>query len=164
MKNLKCCLVFIVVFLTFPLTGQVTVTGTAYSEIVELATANETVQLNFGRFTPETGGGSITLSPEGIRMANGNVKLVDGAYSQAIFTITGSGNNTLDVILPSTPQYLYHFNSINKMYIDRWTYSIPKTSSDEVIINIGASLNFGSMDSNPAGMYQGTYQVIFNYN
>ena len=97
-------------------------------------------------------------------MANGNIKLVEGGFSQGVFIITGSGNNSINVLLPSTPQYLYHFNSINRMYLDKWTYNIPKVTSGNIIINIGATLNVGSPESNPAGMYQGKYQVIFGYN
>lgn len=164
MKNLKSCLVIFTVFMTCSTYGQISVTGTAYTEIVPIASANETVQMNFGRFYPEAGGGSITISPEGIRMANGNVKLLDGAFSQGIFTITGSEINSVNVSFPVTPQLLYHTNSINTIYLDQWTFSIPISTSGEVIVNIGATLNFGSLDSNPSGLYVGTYQIIFTYN
>jgi hypothetical protein len=163
MKKFKSCLIIIAVSLTYSSYGQISVTGTAYTEIVSIASANETVQLKFGRFYPEAGGGSITLSPEGIRMASGNVKLLDGNYSQGVFTITGSENNSLSILLPSTPLLLYHNNSINTIYLDRWTYSIPKTTSGDLYVNIGATLNFGPLESNPPGLYTGTYQVIFSY-
>ena len=163
MKNFKSCLIIIAVSLTYSSFAQISVTGTAYTEIVSLATANETVQLNFGRFYPEAGGGSITLSPEGIRMAYGNVKLLDGPYSQGVFTIAGSENNSLNIMLPTTPQLLYHNNSINTISLDQWTYYIPKTTSGDVYVNIGATLNFGPLESNPPGLYTGTYQIIFSY-
>jgi len=70
MKKYKSWLALFALLLTCYSYGQISVTGTAYTEIVPIASANETVQLNFGRFYPEAGGGSITISPEGIRMAN----------------------------------------------------------------------------------------------
>jgi hypothetical protein len=144
--------------------AQVTVTGTAYTEIVPLATINETIQLNTGRFSVLENGGSITITPEGSRLAKGSVILLDGPFSQASFTIKGSDNNSLSVLLPTTPQLLFHSNSVNSIYLDKWTYEIPKLSNGLVIINVGATLNFKSPESNPAGVYTGKYQIIFFYN
>lgn len=164
MKHKRTFLLVLAIGLVLKATGQVTVTGTAYTEILNLVAAAEIVQMNFGKFSPDNGGGSITITPEGKRVTNGNIKIFEGPYSQGVFTVTGTGNNSLNIELPSTPQYLYHVNSIDRVYLDNWTFSIPKQSSDNAIINIGATLNFGPVNANPAGMYKGTYQVIFSYN
>jgi hypothetical protein len=164
MKNRKFWLILLAISMTLYSYGQVSVTGTAYTEIVPIASVNETVQLNFGRFYPEAGGGSIIISPEGMRMANGNVRLLDGTFSQGVFLITGAEINSLNVTFPDTPLLLYHTNSINTIYLDKWTFSIPSSKPGEVYVNVGATLNFGSLESNPSGLYTGTYQVIFSYN
>ena len=164
MKNKKWCLFIIAVLINLSAYSQITITGTAYTEIVPLATAKETVQLNFGRFSPETGGGSITVSPEGIRMTKNSVILLEGPFSQGTFTISGSENSSLSVLLPSTPQLLYHFNSSNTIYLNNWTFNILETATGDNIVNIGATLNFGSFEFNPAGFYAGTYQIILFYN
>jgi hypothetical protein len=164
MKITKYTLLILIIVLPNEVFCQMTVTGTAYTEIVPLASAKETVQLNFGRFSITGGGGSITISPAGSRTGDGSVLLLDGPYSQAGITISGSQNNSLTVLLPVTPQLLYHTNNVNTISLDKWKYYIPEGKNDNRIITIGATLNFKSIDSNPAGLYTGTYQIIFFYN
>lgn len=144
--------------------SQVSVTGTAYTEIVPLATVKETVQFNAGRFSVLSDGGSITITPEGTRLAKGSVILLDGPFSQGGFSISGSDNNSLSIILPNTPQFLYHTNSVSLIYLDKWTYDIPRIRNNNTMINIGATLHFKSIEANPAGIYTGKYQIIFFYN
>ena len=164
MEKYKSWLIISALLLTSLSYSQISVTGTAYTEIVPIVSANETVQLNFGRFHPDAGGGSITISPEGIRVAYGNVRLLEGAFSQGVFTISGAEINSLNISFPGTPQLLYHTNSINTISLDKWTFSTLNSTSGEVFVNIGATLNFGSLESNPSGLYIGTYQLIFSYN
>jgi hypothetical protein len=164
MLNKKGFTFFIAVLFNLAVYSQVTVTGTVYTEIVSLTTAKETMQLNFGRFSPETGNGSITISPEGIRLASGSVQLLEGPFSQGIFTISGSETVSLSILLPTTRQLLRHFNSLNTLYLDKWTFNIPITERGDKIVNVGATLHFGPVESNPAGFYSGTYQIILLYN
>lgn len=144
--------------------SQVSVTGTAYTEIVPMVTIKEKVQMNIGRFSTESGGGSIVITPEGVRIGKGSVVLLNGYYSQAIFIISGSSTNALSVILPGAPQPLYHNNSSNRVYLENWTYSTPGTNDGKTEIYIGATLEVGPDDLNPAGTYSGTYQVNFIFN
>jgi hypothetical protein len=164
MKKIKSYLLIIVFLVNISAYSQVTVTATAYTEIVPLATVKETVQLNAGRFSVLDDGGSITITPEGTRLANGSVILLDSPFSQGIFTLTSPESNSISVLLPKTPQFLFHTNSVNSIYLDNWTYDIPKYRNGYVIINVGATLNFKSAEFNPAGIYTGRYQIIFFYN
>jgi|WetSurMetagenome_2_1015567.scaffolds.fasta_scaffold04341_4 hypothetical protein len=164
MKKIKLYTFLAAILMNLTAFGQVTVTGTAYTEIVPLATIIETIQLNTGRFSVLENGGSITITPQGSRLAKGSVILLDGPFSQASFTVKGSDNNSLSVLLPTTPQLLFHTNSVNTIYLDKWTYDIPRLSNGFVIVNVGATLNFKSLDSNPTGLYTGRYQIIFFYN
>jgi hypothetical protein len=164
MKTFKLFLFIFAFLINLPSFCQVSVTGTAYTEIVPLATVKETVQFNSGRFSILSDGGAITITPKGARIVNGSVILLDGPFTQGGFTISGSENNSLSVILPNTPQLLYHSNSINTIYLDKWTYEIALRSKGYVLINVGATLNFRSLELNPAGIYTGKYQIVFLYN
>ncbi len=164
MKMIKYILPIAALLISISSMGQVSVTGTAYTEIVPLVTIKEKVQMNIGRFSTESGGGSIIITPEGVRIGKGAVVMLNGYYSQAIFIISGSPNNSLSVILPSAPQPLYHNNSSNRVFLENWTYSIPGTKDGKTEIYIGATLEVGPDDLNPAGIYSGTYQVNFIFN
>jgi len=67
-------------------------------------------------------------------------------------------------MLPTTPQFLFHSNSNNKISIDNWTYNMPILKNGDLIIHVGATLNFKSADFNPPGFYTGKYQITFIYN
>jgi hypothetical protein len=164
MKIIKICFLFISILLSLSAYSQVTVTGTAFTEIVPVATVKETIQFNAGRFSVVADGGSITITPEGTRLAKGSVMLLDGPFSQGGFTMSGSENNSFSILLPGTPQFLYHSNSVNSIYLDKFNYEIPALKDGHVVINIGATLNFKSAEANPAGIYSGKYQIIFFYN
>lgn len=164
MKTFKLPFLIIFILINLSAYGQVSVTGTAYTEIVPLSTVKETVQLNAGRFSSTANGGSITITPAGTRIANGSVILLEGPFSQGVFTVAGSANTTVSVLLPTTPQYLYHSHSSNSIYMDKWSFEAPRVTNGTLIINIGATLNFKSLDYNPAGLYIGKYQIIFFVN
>jgi hypothetical protein len=164
MKKLKYILLITALLMNISVFSQVTVTATAYTEIVPLATVKETVQLNTGRFSVLADGGSVTITPQGTRLAKGSVILLDGPFSQGAFTITGSESNSLSVLLPKTPQLLFHSNSVNFITLENWTSDIPRFINGYVIVNVGATLNFKSLEVNPPGVYTGKYQIIFFYN
>lgn len=164
MKIHKFYLFISAIFLSISAYSQVTATGTAFTEIVPLTTVKETTQFNAGRFSVISDGGSITITPSGNRLSKGSVVLLDGLFSQGGFLLTGSENNSIGVILPTTPQFLYSSNSVNKIYLDKWTYEAPRLNNGHIIVNIGATLNFKSLEANPVGVYTGKYQVIFVYN
>ncbi len=168
MKTIKN-LVFIILLLANLTTfGQATLTGTVYTEIVPLTSASELRQLSFGQFTPIGGGGNIIITPQGTRMSNGSIILTESYISQAIFSISGTQTNTLSVILPTNPIYIYHQNGVNFMYLDSWTIDMPQggnsTANKDFIVNIGASLRVGPIEANPIGFYSGSYPIIFFYN
>lgn len=164
MKTYKIYLLLIVLQINLSVYSQVSVTGTAYTEIVPLATVKETVQFNAGRFALVGNGGSVTITPQGTRLVEGSILVLDGPFSQGAFTIAGSEHSTISVILPSGIQMLYHSNSVNTIYIDKWDFDVPTSNGGYLIVNIGATLNFKSAEANPPGLYTGNYQVIFFYN
>ncbi|HKK41210.1 MAG TPA: DUF4402 domain-containing protein [Bacteroidales bacterium] len=164
MKTLRYSLTVIALLTGISSFGQVSVTGTAYTEIVPLVTAREKVQMNLGRFSTDKNGGSLVLTPEGFRIARGSVILLNSFASQAVFVISGSSDNSLSVLLPSTPQPLIHNRTSNRIFLENWTYDIPKTNDGKIQVNVGATLEVGPESINPPGEYTGTYQVVFIFN
>ena len=148
--------------------GQASIFGTAYAQIVPLIGVAQIQQLSFGQFTPLAGGGSVTVTPQGTRTTDGSIIVTENPVHQGIFTVSGTQDNKLNVLLPNTPVYIYHQNGVNSMYLDTWTVDMPNGGNSEAgkdfVVNIGSTIHVAPIESNPIGLYQGTYPVVFFYN
>ncbi len=150
--------------------AQVTVTSQVYAEVIAALTANETAQLNFGRFSPETSGGEVLLTPEGSRSSYGTVILVSGTHNPATFYITGQSDATFSINLPTAPVTITNMNNSKTMIITDWKSDPPATVGAGTLkggsesVNIGATLHVGTANDNPVGIYTGTYTITFAYN
>jgi hypothetical protein len=128
-----------------------------------------TVQdMKFGAFTQGAIGGTITLSPEGIRTSTGDVVLLNMGYpfNQAIFevegivgtvisimngpnaTLTGSNGGSMSMEIGSSYPNSPYYNTVQP--------------PGRTQIHIGATLNVGAPASNPPGTYSGTFFITFN--
>lgn len=149
--------------------SQASVNGQAYAEVIAALSAYENNQMNFGKFSPETGGGQIVLTPDGIRSAQGSVALGGGTAQAGKFIITGQPDATFTIQLPVGPAILQN-SSNNTMTIDNWVSDPPAGTGTGALnggtetVSIGATLNVGSFDENPVGIYTGTYSLTFAYN
>jgi hypothetical protein len=165
------CYIFLLSFFSVSVVkAQSKVTATATAEIIEALTTKETAQLNFGRFSPETQGGKVILSPDGVRTAQGTVVLAGGTHNSASFYITGQYDAAISIALPSGPELLTNLENNKTMEVSEWK-SIPapgdgvgKLIGGSLTVKVGASLTVGDMNANPKGMYAGTYAVTFAYN
>ena len=150
--------------------AQAIVTATANAEVIEALTSTETAQLNFGRFSPETQGGKIILTPDGVRTAQGTVVLGGGTHNSASFYITGQYEATFSITLPSGPAILTNTKSNKTMEITDWaSYPAPgigvgKLVGGSMTVRVGAVLNVGDFNANPIGLYAGIYAITFAYN
>lgn len=150
--------------------AQASVTAQAFAEIIAALTATETAQLNFGRFSPETQGGKVVLTPDGVRTAQGTVVLGGGAHNSASFYITGEYDATFSITLPSGPIVLTNTLNARTMKVSDWqSYPAPgigvgKLNGGATTVQVGAVLNVGNMNDNPVGIYSGTYAITFSYN
>lgn len=150
--------------------AQATVNGQAYAEVIAALTASENNQMSFGKFSPETGGGQIVLTPEGLRMAVGDVILGGGTAQSGKFIINGEPNASYTIQLPTSPALLKHSGSNKTMVVDNWVSDPPSDTGASVLtggtetVSIGATLIIGSSESNPVGIYTGTYSLTFAYN
>ncbi|HLN74226.1 MAG: DUF4402 domain-containing protein [Methylococcaceae bacterium] len=150
--------------------AQVTATGTATAEIIEALTSREVSPLNFGRFSPETQGGKIILSPDGVQSVQGTVVLAGGTHSSASFLVSGQYEATFTISLPLGPVVLTNLQNEKTMIVSDWQSSpapgvgMGKLVGGSMTIYIGATLNVGDMNANPVGMYAGTFTVTCAYN
>lgn len=173
MRNvfLFTCCIFICLFVMISrASAQVTATGTASAEIIEALTTREVSPLNFGRFSPETQGGKIILSPDGVQSVQGTVVLAGGTHSSASFFVSGQYEATFSISLPLGPVVLTNMQNEKTMIVSDWQSSpapgvgLGKLVGGSMTIYIGATLSVGDMNANPAGMYAGTFTVTCAYN
>lgn len=173
MKKLILLFLGVALFLGIPArkaTAQSSVSAHAVAEVIEALTATETAELNFGRFSPETTGGVVKLTPDGIRSSAGTVALSGGTHNAASFYITGQYDATFSITLPSSPAILTNVSSAKTMTVSAWESEPPAGIGTGVLeggslaVNIGATLTVGSMNDNPVGIYAGTYSITFAYN
>ena len=158
--------------ITFPaiLSAQVEVTARATAEVIVAINAVEGAILNFGRFSPEDGGGEIRVLPDGTRTSSGSMVLGGGLYNPATFYITGQPEYTVAITLPSAPILLTNTLNGRTMEVHNWT-SAPSLDAEVTLsttgnlnLNLGATLQVGDISENPVGIYSGTYVVTFSYN
>lgn len=150
--------------------AQATVTAQAFAEVIEALSATETDQLNFGRFSTDVNGGNIVVNPDGSRQVQGSVIGVAGPHSPGVFQVTGAPEASFTLQLPDDGVTIVHEGTNNTMLVDNWVSDPPVSEGPAVLTNgnrditIGATLNVGSYDKNPIGIYSGTFQLTFAYN
>lgn len=173
MKNIRllfCGIIFFLTVTAFQVNGQVTATGTASAEIIEALTTREVSPLNFGRFSPETQGGKIILTPDGVRTVQGTIVLAGGTHSAASFYVSGQYEATFSISLPLGPVVLTNLQNEKTMVVSDWQsypaqgIGMGKLVGGSMTIYIGATLTVGDMNANPVGMYAGTFAVTCAYN
>ena len=163
-------LVLITVLPSIKVKAQATITAQVFAEVIPALTATEVSQLNFGRFSPETQGGSVLVTPDGSRTSTGTVALSGGTHNPASFYITGEGGATFSIILPSGPAILSSTSNSKTMMVSNWNSTPSQGVGTGLLapgsqeVKVGATLIVGSMDQNPVGIYTGTYAITFGYN
>jgi hypothetical protein len=164
-----------IVIALFNLTGsklsaQMKVTGHISAEVIHSLSAKETAQLNFGRFAPQSVGGQVVITPQGVQLSTGTVALGSGTHNAASFYFSGEPGTLFSVTLPSTPVKLTNTQNSKTMTIinfvsgpqQRVGIVIPEGGGQEV--SVGATLVAGTAYDNPVGIYTGTYDITFGYN
>jgi hypothetical protein len=169
MQRNSILIILLFLFISGFAKAQATISAQAFAEVIEALAANEDEPLNFGRFTPGSNGGAIVISPDGLRTSRGNVTIAGGMHSPGRFMVTGSPGALFTISLPGEETVLIHQQSGNTMQVNGWI-SDP-ASGDAVnlsdgsrMVSIGATLNVGNIEENPAGIYAGTFVLTFAYN
>lgn len=126
---------------------------------------SNTQALAFGKFVAGAGG-SVTVSPGGVRSASGGVVLVpSGAGTAAQFAVSGDANVTYAISLPADGTVSLA-SGTNSMAVNTFTSSPSPTGTLSAggahTLSVGATLSVGS--SQAIGSYSGTFDVTVNYN
>jgi hypothetical protein len=122
--------------------------------------------LSFGAFSMGAIGGTVTVSPAGVRSSTGDVILLTIAgYSSAGFDILSNPGTLIsilngpDVVLPgSNGGSLLLTIGASDPVSPFVTNVIPPVTTE---LLIGGTLTVGNIVANPAGSYSGTFQVTF---
>jgi hypothetical protein len=146
------------------------VTGQIFAEIIPVFSANETSQMNFGRFSPGSQGGQIILTPESTISVLGSVFTGTGTHNAASFYVTGDIGAAYSITLPTSPVVLTHTATAKTMLVKDWV-SIPSPGIGTgmlqdgfQVVYVGATLNVGTLKDNPVGIYTGSYSITFDFN
>jgi len=150
--------------------AQETASATATATIVTPIAITKTVDMNFGIISVQsTTGGTVVLSPAGVRTPSGGVTLPAGggtSTAAASFTVTGVAGYSYNVTLPSSA--LTITSGSNTMTVTDFT-SNPAGNAGLLTggtqtLKVGATLNVTA--AQPAGTYvSGTpFNVTVNYN
>jgi len=170
LKNIVIGIASFLAFLPQMAQGQATATGHIYAEVIEAVTAVETSAMSFGRFSPGDLGGSILIPASGAAVATSTVVTADSEINPATFSVTGAKNATFSVTLPEGPATLTSSDGTGVLKVTDWTATSSDGSDTYVLtggtqtVKVGATLQVGSTNENPKGIYTGSYQVTFAYN
>lgn len=133
----------------------------AAATIVTPISIANTVGLNFGNVAAGSAAGTVVLSPAGVRTES-NVILpsIPGTVSAASFTVTGLSGATYVLTLPTSATITA---GSNNMTINAFTDNASEvlTGGTETF-QVGATLNVDA--DQPAGIYEGTFDVTVDYN
>ncbi len=123
--------------------------------------------LNFGTFTVGISGGTVVVSPEGLRNPTGDVVLLNlgPTVTSALFEVTANPGTLVTISHPSS--FVLTGSSGDQILLDNLTYSenqtfITKAASTSINeVMIGGTLNLGTISNNRPGSYSGTVNLTF---
>lgn len=168
--SLLCLLVFAEGKIDAQVATQSSATGHIFAEIIPVFTASETSQMNFGRFSPGILGGEIILTPESTVSVLGSVYKGAGSHNAASFYVTGDVDAAFSITLPPGQVVLRHMGSEKTITVKDWI-SIPSPGvgtgmlqNGFQVVYVGATLEVGTLNDNPVGIYTGSYTITFDFN
>jgi hypothetical protein len=124
------------------------------------------MELSFGTFTLTGAGGTVTIYANGSRGAAGSIVLLNGSPSYSVTRLELTANPGTVVSLLSWPaSTLSDGTHTMSFQIDSSLPALPlvitTTPPAATTLDLGATLNVGSLAANPAGYYTGTYNITF---
>lgn len=124
--------------------------------------------LHFGAFTQGAIGGTITISPAGIRTSSGDVVLLNMgiSYFESIFEVEGIVGATVSILNGPNATLTGSNGGTMSMSIGSSSPSSPFINTVQppgrTQVRFGGTLNVGAPASNPPGTYSGTFYITFN--
>ena len=126
---------------------------------------SHTQALAFGKFVAASGG-TVVVSPGGVRSKTGGVVLVSsGAGTAAQFAVSGDANLTYAISMPGNG-VVSLVSGANSMAVNNFTSSPNLTgklgAGGTQTLFVGATLSVGGNQA--TGSYSGVFDVTVNYN
>lgn len=127
-----------------------------------------TQDLQFGAFSTGASGGSVTISPTGVRSVTGTVTALDlgFSYNQAEFEIAAPLGVTITVMNGSNVSLTGSNGGSMTLALGGSSPASPfintTPSPSRTTVGIGGTLTVGSAAANPPGTYSGVFYVTFN--
>ena len=131
-------------------------------------TAHTVQNINFGIFSAGNSGGTIMISPNGIRSVTGDVIALNMGrpYFQAIFDIDTPEGSIVSVFNGSDIALAGSNGGSMIMHIGASDPPSPFITTavqpSRTHVSVGGTLTVGSPAANPPGLYSGTFYVTFN--
>jgi Domain of unknown function (DUF4402) len=149
---------------------QVIASATATATIVTPIAIVKATDMNFGNVAVNASAGTVVLAPAGTRSSTGGVTLpaTVGTVSAASFNVTGEGNYTYSITLPSSHYILKKQGSGDEtMRVNAFISSPSGTgtlTAGSQTLNVGATLKVSG--SQATGTYTNStgFAVTVNYN
>lgn len=121
--------------------------------------------LSFGTFIQAGNYGTVTVSPNGVRSATGDIILpmMSSVITPALFDVKAIPG-TIITIQPIPDASLTTSNGVTPLtlHFDSFSYQSPFiTTGINTEVRIGGTLIVNSLLANPAGDYSGTFEVTF---
>ena len=123
-----------------------------------------TGDLSFGAFYHGAAGGTVTISPAGVRTSTGDIVLLGMgySYSAARFNINSNAGTIINILNGPDVQLSWSGFSMNlhigtsfpaSPFVNTNPYSVPTE------LTVGATLTVGNSASNPPGTYTGSFDI-----
>ncbi len=130
-------------------------------------TISKIQDLKFGNFYPVGSGGNITINTSGQRTASSNIVLFPSTeVSAAVFDLKGGSGSWFITSISINNATLFRSGGGGSLSLTNFTYTPSPwftIRNRTVRVTIGARLNAGSITTNPAGNYNGTFNFTINY-
>lgn len=139
---------------------SITASGTALKVTVRQ-------EISFGAFTQGASGGSITISPEGTRIASGTVVPLNfgSTYLPLILEIEGPKGSIVSMLTDETTLLTGSNGGVMKLKLRRSNPMMPFIISEDAlaksVIKLGAELVAGNLIESPPGNYSGSLHISF---
>lgn len=146
--------------------AQSTTSATASATIVTPISIAKSVDMNFGNVAVTSSAGTVILATDGSRTKTGGVTLpaVTGTVTAAQFDVTGEGNYTYVITLPTGNHTIS--SGLNTMTVNGFNYSngAGTLASGAQSFTVGATLSVSAGQA--AGSYTSAtpFDVTVNYN
>ena len=123
-----------------------------------------TTDLSFGAFYHGASGGTVTISPAGIRTSTGDIVLLGMGYpySPARYNIYSNAGTIISILNGPDVQLTWSGFNMNlhigtsfpaSPFVNTNPYSVPTE------LTVGATITVGNSASNPPGTYTGSFNI-----